>query len=108
MAGLASGKDELRLVDKGLKCLLEALWNSGIRTVMSCEDQSPTFPGMAWIMFSDQSGALTFLHRYWLEFHNCRDQLLVRATGKKYVMVCVRFPKKRISRLVKIWQNWRR
>src|SRR4051794_29753014 len=49
-------------VDEGMKPFLEALWNRGIDTVLSCQENQP---GIAWVAFAGPYDAIHFLKEAW-------------------------------------------
>ena len=50
---------EMAEIDEDLAPLIQALWRSGVRTYMSCQDNAPE--GYAWICFPDAGEAERFM-----------------------------------------------
>jgi hypothetical protein len=60
-------------VDEGMKKFLEALWDRGIDTVLSCQENRP---GVAWVEFADPGDAICFLETAWeLADDEMRDRI---------------------------------
>jgi hypothetical protein len=49
-------------VDEGMKSFLEALWDRGIDTILSCQEN---MPGIAWVEFLTPDDAICFLELAW-------------------------------------------
>jgi hypothetical protein len=88
-------------VDRKMKPLLEVLWERGVMTFNSCEDNVPV--GHAWIQFADRESAHGFARL-------CRDivrvgQVIVTYHEPRGKTASVRFPKGRIRELAKAVRN---
>lgn len=60
-------------VDEGMKDFLEALWDQGIETVLSCQENRP---GVAWVEFTSPDDAIHFLEMVWdLADEEMRDRI---------------------------------
>lgn len=66
-------------VDCGIAPLVEALWQRGMMTTLSCENNVPK--GFVWIQFDGINSAAKFMDRI---FHHCFDdkKFGIRALGK--------------------------
>ncbi len=60
-------------VDEGMKDFLEILWDRGINTVLSCQENRP---GVAWVEFGSPDDAIGFLETAWdLADEEMRDRI---------------------------------